>query len=113
MKSTSRSHTKRPTRRPRLRQRFARCRTLWSLVWRAARRLIPCMWRLGRRGGWAIHVLWWLSAHLWRGAQHAGGWLLNQLLAPCLCFACIYGGVLLTLLLPTSLWSALVSPDIT
>jgi hypothetical protein len=113
MKLTPNVHTKQPARRTGSRRRGARGRPLVSRVWRGMRQLMLWIWQIVRHsGGWLLPVLWRIVRFLSRATQQLGTWLLYQILAPCVCFGCIYSGVLMTLLLPASLWSALIPANI-
>ena len=89
---------------------------------RRSRRNLRRRWRAGcRLIVWLLDALWLRACGRWqlchrltkaalRQSGRLGCWLLHQLLSPALCFGCIYGGVLLTVLLPASLWATFALP---
>ena len=59
-----------------------------------------------------LQGLIWIIAHLWSYGLDFSAWLLHHLVAPFLCFACIYAGIILTFPLPTALWYSLAQPTL-
>jgi hypothetical protein len=56
--------------------------------------------------------LWQLVCGRWSIVQRLGAWLVLQLLEPVSCYGCIFTGVLLTTLLPASLWFTFALPAV-
>src|SRR5262249_27236554 len=54
----------------------------------------------------AIQLAIWLC----QSVQRIGGWSACQLLTPALCFGCVYAGVFLTMLMPSSLLETIAPP---
>jgi hypothetical protein len=114
--------TKPKPRTPRAARRSRRSCSVLHRVWCSGRRVVIQVLQglgwlgqgllcAGLTGGRVtLRWLWRLAGWLWYIVRWIGAWLLSQLLAPALCFGCAYAGVILTLLLPDSLWTVFALP---